>query len=56
MLLLLQIIFLASANSLNGMSEPRRTSTGLNGAQLTFAVYHVSQIFAEILIFIPNKE
>lgn len=56
MLLLLLIIFLTSVNSLNGMSEPRRTSTGLNGVQLTFAVNHVSQISAEILIFIPNQE
>ena len=56
MLLHLLIIFLTSVNSLNGMSEPRRTSTGLNGIQLTFAVNHVSQIGAEILIFIPNQE
>ncbi|XP_046446872.1 uncharacterized protein LOC124196104 [Daphnia pulex] len=40
MSILLLIILLTPVISLNWVSEPRRTSTGLNGVQLTFAVNH----------------
>ena len=50
MLLHLLIILITSANSSNEKSEPCRSSTGLNGIQLKFAVYLVSQT----IVFIPD--